>query len=109
MKKIQISTVQKQAEVQVINVNASIIARTIRAEVALKNALRECRKEMYENDEKGNVIVDEDGKPIVAKDQNGNIIYKYNPYAMDLDELKNIYEIVLPFIEELAKAFEDAD
>ena len=44
MKKIQISTIQQTADVQVISLNAYFIAKAIKAEVAMKNALKGNKK-----------------------------------------------------------------
>lgn len=101
-KKIQISTVKQQADVQVIGINAYIIAKAIRASVALHNAFDEgIREETVEkHDEYGKVITDEIGNPVTEQVRRLYADY-INPYAA-----LNAYDTAVAFIDELVAAFE---
>lgn len=101
-KKIQISTVKQQADVQVINLNAYIIAKAVRASVALHNAFDECIDEetVGKCDETGKPITDENGNPTTEKVRSFNA-YNNNPYAV-----ASAYDIAVAFIDELVAAFE---
>lgn len=101
-KKIQISTVKQTADVQVIDLNAYIIAKAVRASVVLHNAFDEGISEETVNkcDETGKPITDEIGNPITEKVRSLNV-YNINPYAA-----LNAYDTAVAFIDELVAAFE---
>lgn len=103
MKKIQISTVKQQADVQVIGINAYIIAKAIRASVALHNAFDEAIREetVEKHDEYGKVITDEIGNPVTEQVRRLYADY-INPYAA-----LNVYDTAVAFIDELVAAFEE--
>lgn len=95
MKKIQITTIEKVANVQVIALNASFIARVVRLQAQLeplvKNIARIKRK-----------FNDETKKYEDVLDENGNKVIEY-----DRVDGKILVESILPFFDELCKAFEE--
>lgn len=104
-KQIQVSTVKQTADIEVLYVNAGLISKAIRSSIVAHNALDEC------------VCIepvpecDEDGFP--KRKPNGDYILtgktntSYNPHNIGEDGLKSLYEIVLPFLDELCAAFEE--
>lgn len=107
MKKIQISTVKQTADVQVINLNAYFVAKAIRAAVALNsNMFMGLREPRYELTEDGRRVLDENDKPIVLKDENGNVKYQYDGYLTE-EGVDALLDIVKPFLDELVEAFEE--
>lgn len=116
MKKIKVSTVQKQADVQVIFVDASLISKALRAQIALKRIIETlkvngCIIPRYDTptDDLGNPERDERGvvkcMPIV--DNNGKQIIDYTGIEFDPDELAVLNETVFPFLTELTNAFDE--
>lgn len=107
-KKIQISTVKQTADVQVINLNAYFVAKAIKASLALnsENILR-LRQPKYERTEDGVKILDENNKPIVVKDENGNNQYNYRFSSLGVPEVDALFDVVKPFVDELVEAFEE--
>ena len=95
MKKIQVSTIEKMANVQVIELNASFIARVVRLQAKLeplvKDISRTKRKFNNETKEFQDVL-----------DENGNKVIEY-----DRVDGKILVETILPFFDELCKAFEE--
>jgi len=95
MKKIQISTIEKVANVQVIELDAAFIARAVRLQAKLepivKDATRNKRKFNDETKEYEDVL-----------DENGNKVIIYDKVDASI-----LAETVLPFFDELCKAFED--
>ena len=95
MKKIQITTIEKMASVQIIELNASFIARVVRLQAQLeplvKNIARTKRKFNEETKKYDDVL-----------DENGNKIIEY-----DRVDGRILAETVLPFFDELCKAFEE--
>lgn len=91
MKRIQVSTVEQTAQVQVINLNSYLVAKSVRAMLLLKHVLEGTRIEEKETDE--------DGKPVCS----------YNPYKLDAADIDVLHDEVLPFLEELCNAFEEAE
>ena len=87
MKKIQVSTIQQTADVQVISLNAYFIAKAIKAEVAMKNALK--------------------GNKKVSKDENGEEKITYSRYLNSEEDAQVLHEQILSFLEELCNAFEE--
>jgi len=104
-KQIQVSTVKQTADVEVIFVNANLISKAIRSSIAAHNALDKCMKivPVPECDEDGTPKRKENGELIVT----GKTTNYYDPYEIGPDELKPLCEIVLPFLDELCKAFEE--
>jgi hypothetical protein len=99
MKKIQVTTVTKNANVQVIELNAYIISKVIRAQIQLENLLRNTisAKQEYK-------VVDEEGHKqwVDVLDENGNTIPQYS--SVDSEMLHNN---IMPLINELVNAFEE--
>ena len=95
MKKIQITTIEKMANVQIIELNASFIARVVRLQAQLeplvKNITRTKRKYNDGTKEYEDVL-----------DENGNKVIEY-----DRVDGKVFAEKVMPFINELCEAFEE--
>lgn len=82
-KKINFSSVQKQANVEVIELNTYFIAKTIKALSTLENAMSDgVRKNQQSSDEK-------------------DIIFT----AISSKHVQKIYEEVLPFLKELEDGF----
>ena len=99
MAKIQVSTVTKQANVQVIELNAYAITKIVKAQIHLKDALKnaEHKKQEYK------VVDNETGKKewVNVLDENGNEIVEY--HGVDGDMLNNE---VMPLLQELVDALE---
>lgn len=95
MKKIQVTTIEKMANVQIIELNASFIARVVRLQAQLEpiveNITRTKRK-----------FNDETKKYDDVLDENGNKVIEY-----DRVDGKVLAENVMPFINELCEAFEE--
>lgn len=115
MKKIHVSTVEQTASVEVIYVNATLIAKALRAQMAASkiadrmvrngNAQPVMGPELNEN---GEPKVDENGcmveKPVL--DEKGNQVWRYQCHRLDDEEVENFYKNVAPFLKELVDAFE---
>lgn len=104
MKKIQLSTVEQTAQVQVININSYLVAKSVRIMLSMKHAIEGTRtQEMVTSD-------DGDGRarvvPSVTED--GEPDYKYNLHRFTSDSIDVLHDDVLPFLEELCNAFEEA-
>ena len=95
MKKIQITTIEKVANVQIIELNASFIARVVRLQAQLEPLV----KDITRNKRKFN---DETKKYEDVLDENGNKVIEY-----DRIDGKILAETILPFFDELCKAFEE--
>lgn len=95
MKKIQVTTIEKMANVQIIELNASFIARVVRLQAQLEPIV----KNITHNKRKFN-----DGAKTYEDvlDENGNKVIEY-----DRIDGKFLAETVLPFFDELVKAFEE--
>ena len=91
MKKIQLTTIEQTAQVQVINLNSYLVAKSVRVMLSMKHAIRGTRVEENE--------VDEDGKPV----------YNYILSAFNAESIDVLHDEVLPFLEELCNAFEEAE
>ena len=106
MKKIQVSTVRQEAEVEVIFVNSHLINKAIRAQIALDSALADTRTPRIMRDDNGNEALDENGKPVQDKDENGNLLYDYSYRGIrDERDIAALHETVKSFIDELTSAF----
>jgi hypothetical protein len=95
MKKIQITTIEKVANVQVIELNASFIARVVRLQAQLEPLV----KDITRNKRKFN---DETKKYEDVLDENGNKVIEYDRINGEI-----LAETVLPFLNELVEAFEE--
>lgn len=106
MKQIVVSTVRQTADVEVVFVNANLISKVIKAQSALDRMLEGTHMPCIQHDEDGNDVVDKDGKPVYAKDENGNIIYEYG-YGIRKDkDIADLHEKVKSLIDELVNAFD---
>ena len=98
MNKIVVSTVKMNANVQVINVNAYLITKIVKAQVLLENLLRgtidtqQEYREIEEGKEGWVDILDENGKPV--------------PQYSDVDS-EPLHKEILPLLDELVAAFEE--
>lgn len=95
MKKIQVTTTKKEAFVQVIELNASFIARVVRLQAKLEPILIDAKRvKVRYNDttQKREEILDE----------KGNKVYEYKTIPSEL-----VVDEVMPFLEELCAAFEE--
>lgn len=115
MKKIHVSTVEQTASVEVIYVNATLIAKALRAQMAAEKI---ADRMVYSGDaqpvmetqlnENGEPKVDENGcvveKPVL--DEKGNQVWRYQCHRLDNEEVENFYKNVAPFLKELVDAFE---
>lgn len=114
-KKIQLSTVRQEANVEVVFVNAALICKVINSHNTVAQLISRAINERiikkatrFVIDENGKEVLDENGcmieEPIC--DQQGNPITQYNQLYLEGDELRDIAEIVLPFLDELRIALE---
>ena len=101
MKKIQLSTVEQTAQVQVINVNSYLVAKSVRVMLSMKHAIEGTRNPKMMNDE--------EGEPVPEKTEDGKPVYEYNRYKFEKEDIEVLHETVLPFLEELCNAFEEAE
>lgn len=93
MSKIQISTVEKTCNVQVIELNTYIVSKLVRAQAFLENAIAKKAKTSWnESANKRENIVD----------ANGNQEYDYSNVSG-----KSLDEKVLSVLNELVEAFEE--
>lgn len=95
MKKIQITTIEKMASVQVIELNASFIAKVVRLQAKLEPILVDAKRVKTKYNELTQKRED-------VLDENGNKTYEYR--AIDS---KLVVDEVMPFLEELCAAFEE--
>lgn len=116
MKKIKVSTVPQQADVQVIFVDASLISKALRAQIALERIIEMWKNEgciipRYDTpmDDNGNPERDERGvvKCTPSLDESGKQIIDYTFAKFTADELATLNETVFPFLTELTNAFEE--
>lgn len=116
MKKIQVSTVSMQSDVQVIFINASLIAKALRAQMAASKIAvnMETNRNVYPMthtrvDENGEPVLNEQGFAIEDPelDEKGNQLWYYGSHRLDASDVENFYKNVAPFLEELVNAFEE--
>lgn len=95
MKKIQITTIEKMANVQIIELNASFIARVVRLQAQLEPLVENITrtKRRYNDEEK---------KYEDVLDENGNKVIEY-----DRVDGAILVETILPFFNEIVEAFEE--
>lgn len=91
MKKIQVTTVEQTAQVQVINLNSYLVAKSVRVMLSMKHVIEGSRIDEKERDD--------EGKPILS----------YNLHVFTPDSIDVLHDEVLPFLEELCNAFEEAE
>lgn len=99
-KKIQITAVEMKAQSQVIVLDASFVARTVRAAENLKRI----KKRIEERSTK--VVLNEDGT--AKKDEKGLCMTELHvgeiPCALQPEEVEALYNAVIPFTEDLCAA-----
>lgn len=95
MKKIQVTTFQKMADIQVIELNAAFIARVVRLQAKLEPVLIDAKRVKTRYN-------DTTQKREEVLDENGNKTYEYKTIPSEL-----VVDEVMPFLEELCKAFEE--
>lgn len=107
MKQIQVSTVRQTADVEVVFVNANLISKVIKAQSALDRMLEGTREPSFRTNDEGEPILDEYGKPVQEKTEDGKLIYKYNYRGIREErDLEDLHEKVKSLIDELVAAFE---
>lgn len=105
MKKIQVSTVRQEANVEVIYVNAAFISKVVKAHVAATNIIEEAK-------ENGTIVeptvpvIDANGNTVDERetDKNGKPITEYRCADGALIALN---ETIAPLLSELVNAFEE--
>lgn len=98
MSKIIVSTVKMNANVQVINVNAYLITKIVKAQIRLKNLLEDSvfNKQYCETTDDGKK------KWVDVLDENENPVQQYR--SVDSEPL---HKEILPLLDELVAAFEE--
>lgn len=118
MKKIQVSTVKMESNVEVIFINSAIISKSLRAQMAANRILEEMRRRSAVKELEQPKYVDEEGNPM--PDENGRIEYipvldddgkqrvEFDSYhRMDAENIAAFYYDIVPMLNELVKAFEE--
>lgn len=95
MKKIQVTTIEKMASVQVIELNASFIAKVVRLQAKLEPVLVDAKRVKTRYNE-----VTQKREEVL--DEKGNKVYEYRTIPSEL-----VVDEVMPFLEELCAAFEE--
>lgn len=95
MKKIQITTVPKEANVEIIELSSYFVARVARIQCMLEPMVKAAMHVKTKFNEQTN-------KREEVLDENGNKIYEYR----EIDS-QFIAEQVLPFFNEICEAFEE--
>lgn len=98
MKKIQVTTVEQTAQVQVINLNSYLVAKSVRVMLSLKHAIEGTRAE--------------DSVTMRASEtagDDGKFTYRYNLNKFTVESIDVLHDEVLPFLEELCNAFEETE
>lgn len=105
MKKIQVSTVQKQANVEVIDLNSYFIAKAVKAQLVAHNVIDTMTVTVNQPviDAKGRVEKDEHGDDLF---QDITIINRDN-FEPTVEQMQAILNDVIPFLDELVKSFEE--
>ena len=95
MKKIQVTTIEKMANVQIIELNASFIARVVRLQAQLEPLVKDITHTKRKYDDASKKYED-------VLDENGNKVIEYGQV-----DGRILAETVLPFFDEIVKAFEE--
>lgn len=95
MKKIQVTTIEKMAHVQIIELNASFIVRVVRLQAQLEPLVEEITRTKRKFNEETKKYED-------VLDENGNKVIEY-----DRVDGKILAETILPFFNEIVEAFEE--
>lgn len=106
MKKIKVSTVPQQADVEVIFVNSSLISKCLRAQITLERVINilkadGCIIPRYDQETDDNGCA----KCTPVLNEKGEQIIDYIPAKLNAEDLSTLNEIVFPFLDELANAF----
>lgn len=116
MKKIHVSTVNMNSDVQVLFINASLITKALRAQMAATTIATkmENNRSVYpvtepDVDDEGNKITDERGfiKEHPVLDEKGNQVWYYGTHRLDAADVEDFYKNVAPFLKELVDAFDE--
>ena len=102
MKKIQFSSVEKQCNVEIIELNTYFISKAIKAQLKMQSALEGTKSPVYEKDADGNTLKDANGNKIQKKDEKGNLVYSYDRYLKNDNSVQKLHE-ALEFLDELCK------
>ena len=95
MKKIQVTTIEKMANVQIIELDASFISRVVRLQAKLEPLVKDITRTKRRYNDKEKKYED-------VLDENGNKVIEYERV-----DGKILAETILPFFDELCKAFEE--
>ena len=115
MKKIQVQTVRQTADIEVLFINANLISKVIKANIAIEDIMTDavqagCIKpeETIKKDANGGNMVDSDGNYVTEPmiDENGMQMVSYDHFSLCPQQLKAIAEAVSPLLTELVAAFE---
>lgn len=115
MKKIQVSTITKNAEVEVLFVNANLISKAIRASIAVNEIIERAKADgciipRYDTpmDENGNPECNDKGvvKTTPVLDEKGKQIIDYSSTRVTGISLQKLNEEVNSFLTELTEAFD---
>lgn len=100
MKKIQVSTVEMNANVEVINVNTYFVSKVVKAYIRLKDALEQAKHTKQEF----KMVDEKTGKKewVDVLDENANPIIEYRTIDGNM-----INDDVMPLLNELVEAFEE--
>jgi hypothetical protein len=105
MKKIQVGTVQKQANVEVIDLNSYFIAKAVKAQLVAHNVIDPMTVIVNQPvlDAKGHTKKDEYGKELFQD----FAVIDANRFEPTVEGMQTILDDVIPFLDELVKAFEE--
>lgn len=115
-KKIKVSTVNMNSDVQVLFINASLITKALRAQMAASKIAMsmENNRDVYpmteaDVDDEGKQITDERGyiKEHPVLDEKGNQMWYYGTHRLDVADVEDFYKNVAPFLKELVDAFDE--
>lgn len=95
MKKIQVTTIEKMANVQIIELNASFITKVVRLQAQLEPLVKDITRTKRKYNDVTKKYDD-------VLDENGNKVIEYGQV-----DGKILAEAVLPFFNEIVEAFEE--
>ena len=117
MKKIEVSSVKMESNVQVLFINASLVKKALCAQMAATRLIERMkasgditpRYEEVPNEEVTADLVNEEPerKYVPMLDENGNQIIDYSWSQIDAEYVKELNEVVEPFLKELTDAFDE--
>lgn len=114
MKKIEVSTVKMESNVQVLFVNASLVKKALCAQMAATELIERLKASgditpRYNEVPNEEATADNEGstkyEPML--DDNGKQIIDYNWTRIDGEYVKQINEVIEPFLKELTDAFDE--